>query len=248
MRTSSGQLRVVIGAALCTAQLALALPVDRVIDLAVGEEKFVKVARVDWAEVEDPSLATAEVFPTNEILLTAIRAGRTLVLLYAEGQCAVWSLRVAVKSASRAAGLKLLRTACGKDEVAELEDQRLKLHIKDEACRAAALRVLADDAWIARDLEVTSEAPVIQSQLRLIEQQLPPTIRRRTSLAYVGAGLSLSGEASAEEHRKLLWTVARSVVGALALDDQIRLVSSAQFVPPSPAPSPSPFTFTTEVP
>ena len=79
----------------CPPRARRAWPVDLVVPLEAGKERFHKLSAVDWVEVEDPSIATAEVLEgSNELLLTGVKPGRTLLLLYAEGKFAVWRLVV----------------------------------------------------------------------------------------------------------------------------------------------------------
>lgn len=76
----------VVGAllALLVPTLARAWPVDLVVPLEPGKERFHKLDTVDWVQVADASVADAELLPgSNELLLTGQKAGRTLLLLYA---------------------------------------------------------------------------------------------------------------------------------------------------------------------
>ncbi|WNZ63504.1 pilus assembly protein N-terminal domain-containing protein [Myxococcus sp. MxC21-1] len=87
----------VVGAllALLVPALAHAWPVDLVVPLEPGKERFHKLDTVDWVQVADASVADAELLPgSNELLLTGQKAGRTLLLLYAGGRFAVWRLTV----------------------------------------------------------------------------------------------------------------------------------------------------------
>ena len=59
--------------------VVLAWPVDMIHDVEPGREKFVKLGAIDWAESEDPSIATAEVMESGELLLTG--AGFTTVVI-----------------------------------------------------------------------------------------------------------------------------------------------------------------------
>ena len=73
------------------------------VPLEPGKERFHKLCVVDWVEVEDPSIATAEVLPgSNELLLTGHKPGRTLLLLYARGVRGVAARRGGRPSRARA--------------------------------------------------------------------------------------------------------------------------------------------------
>jgi Pilus formation protein N terminal region len=201
---------------------AQAWPVDVYVDLEQGRETFKRLAAIEWVEVEDASVATAEVLPSRELLLTGHKPGRTLLLLYAEGKFAVWRLRIGppgekVQSASgeRAA----VEEACPGAQFGE----KLVLTVGDEACRTSLARFLEGDAFSARELEITFELPALQSQLSAIQKRLEIAELAPVQLRYVGAGLVIEGALTPAEHRKVLWGLFRESVGRVPLDDQTRV-------------------------
>ena len=162
--------RAALGAVLLAPSLllprsALAWPVDLVFPLEAGTDRFHKLSAVEWVEVEDPSVATAEVLPgSNELLVTGMRPGRTLLLLYAEGKFGVWRMAVTAKGArtapehrARAAGRRAegLSRAPGERGA----ERSLVATVKDSACRKALLALFQTDAWLARELDLTFELP-----------------------------------------------------------------------------------------
>ena len=195
--------------------LVLAWPADMVHDVEPGKDKFVKLGAVDWAESEDPSVATAEVMETSEVLLTGLKPGRTLVLLYAEGRFAVWRIRVGGKA--DAPPLEPAKKACPDLKHTPKDDVKLTVTLGTEACWRALLQLFQGDTFTARELELTFDGKVLQAQLKAIQAGLKKGISSR----YVGAGLVLEGEATQAEHRQLLWSLFRKSVGRVALDDRI---------------------------
>jgi hypothetical protein len=78
-----------------TAFPAAAWPVDWIHDVEPGKEKFLKLPKVDWFEVDDPKVVSVEWnAESNELLLIALKPGRALVLLGADGKVAAWRVRV----------------------------------------------------------------------------------------------------------------------------------------------------------
>jgi hypothetical protein len=199
---------------------AAAWPVDVQLDLEAGLEKFERPQAIDWVEVEDPKIATAEVMESGELLFTGVAPGRTVALLYAEGKLAAWRIRVWAKGArpraesSNADLTTAARKACPK---LELSPSEVKGLVFDERCRQALLALFKTEAYLARQVELTFELAALQGQLASIQAALPAGV----TPAYFGAGLQLKGTAPTEVHRKALWEVFRRSAGRVALDDQI---------------------------
>lgn len=202
---------------------ALAWPVDLAVTLEPGRERFHRLAAVDWVEVQDADIASAELLPgTNELLLTGKRPGRTLLLLYAEGNFAVWRLEV------RSAGERAAAQPVGAGELAAaraacpgLEAQpagALRASVKDAGCRTALLALLRTDAFLARELELTLDVSVLQAQLAALT---PALAGRGLRASYRGAGVVLEGSASEAAHRSALWTLFEGSLGRVALEDRV---------------------------
>jgi hypothetical protein len=218
---------------------ARAWPVDLVMPLEAGKERFHKLSAVDWVEVEDAGVATAEVLPgTNELLLTGVRPGRTLLLLYAEGKLAVWRLVVGEPGRTPATEpteplLAAARKACPGLKATEGSERELVATVKDSRCREALLVLLRTEAYLARELELTFELPVLQEQLAA----LGPALKELgLSARYRGAGLVLEGTAAPEAHRRALWALFRHSLGRVALEDRVTVLQP----PPPPAGGPKP--------
>ncbi len=204
-----------------------AWPVDWVHDVPVGKEKFVRLPRLDWAQVEDPGVATVEWLDgSQELLVTGLKPGRTLVLLGAEGRVAVWRVRVGTAPVLEPATFAAAQKACPGLESTPLEDVKLKVHLRGEGCRGALLALLETDAFEARHLELTFEASVLQGQLKRLIDGLKGRSRSPVAARYVGAGLVLEGAVTEAEHRQVLWEVFRQTVGPIALDDRLEVSPS----------------------
>jgi hypothetical protein len=197
--------------------LVLAWPADMVHDVEPGKEKFVKLGAIEWAESEDPSIATAEVMEAGEVLLTGLRPGRTLVLLYAEGRFAVWRVRVGTRP--DAPPLEPVKKACPDLKHTPNQDVKLTATISAEGCWKALHALLQGDAFTARELELTFDGKVLQAQLKAMQAALKKGLQSR----YVGAGLVLEGEVTKAEHRQTLWTLFKKSVGRVALEDRLEV-------------------------
>ncbi|QSQ19939.1 hypothetical protein JY651_32275 [Pyxidicoccus parkwayensis] len=218
--------------ALLVPALAGAWPVDLSVPLEPGKEHFHKLATVDWVEVEDASVATAEVLPgSNELLLTGHSTGRTLLLLYAEGRFAVWRLTVGTPPPEDVASrLAAARKACPDLKTTEGEERGLSATVKDAACRTALMELLRTDAYVARELDLTFDLPVLQEQLASVVAGLQPL---GLEARYSGAGIVLSGTATPEVHHRALWELFRRSVGRVPLSDEVEVKA-----PEAPAAAP----------
>lgn len=203
---------------------AFAWPVDCVHDVEAGKEKFVKLPRLDWFEVEDPKVLAVEWQPeSGELLLIALKPGRTTVLLGADGKVAAWRVRVGTPPVTDDVAYKAAIKACPDLKATPLEDVKLTATVKDEACRKSLLTLFQIDAFEARFIELTFDEKVLQSQLRSVEEGLKPITKFRVKAKYVGAGLVLEGPVTVAEHRKVLWEVLKRTLGRFALDDRMEL-------------------------
>jgi hypothetical protein len=197
--------------------LCVGWPVDMVHDVDPAREKFVKVSAVEWLEVEDPSIATAEVMESGEVLLSGLKPGRTLVLLYAEGRFAVWRVRVGAAAKPEVVTPDAAKKACPDLQLTPKEDTKLTATVSSDACWKALLQLFQSDAFVARELDLTFDAKVLQSQLK----GLQAVLKKDTGAKYVGAGLVLEGQVTAAEHRAALWQVFKKSVGRVALEDRL---------------------------
>lgn len=200
---------------------ALAWPVDWIHDVEVNKEKFIKLPRVDWFEVDDPKVVSVEwVAESNELLLIGLKPGRATVLLGADGKVAAWRVRVGTPPLVDDAVFTAAKKACPDLKVTPLDEVKLTVTVGDEGCRKALLALFQTDAFEARHLDLTFDGKVLQTQLRSVQDGLQLTTKGRVKARYVGAGLVLDGPVTIAEHRKLLWETLRRTLGRFALDDQ----------------------------
>ncbi len=203
---------------------SFAWPVDWIHDVEVGKEKFLKLPRLDWVEVDDPKVVSIEwMADSNELLISGLKAGRATVLLGADGKVAAWRVRVGGVPQLDEPGQALAKKACPDFKATPLEDVRLTVTVNDEPCRKALLSLFQADAFEARALDLTLEGKVMQAQLRSVQEGLLAVTKGRVKARYVGAGLILEGPVTLAEHRKVLWEVLKRTLGRFALDDQMVL-------------------------
>lgn len=200
---------------------AVAWPVDWVHDVEPGKEKFVRLPRLDWFEVDDPSVVSVEWLGSGEVLLSGLKPGRATVLLGAEGKVAAWRVRVGVKPLVDDALLTGAKKACPSLTLSPEEDIGLTVTVHDEACRQALLALFQTEAFEARRLSLTFDGKVLQTQLAQVQLGLRG-ISKQLGARFVGAGLVLEGTVASEaEHRRALWEVLRRSLGRFALDDRV---------------------------
>lgn len=205
---------------------ARAWPVDLKVAVPEGGEIFRKLSSIDGVESADPKIALAEVLPTGELMISGVAAGRTLLLLHAEGRMAVWRLEVLpsgrahpVESPRRELPSEVKKVCRG----ARISDGRLTAQVETGVCRDALLAWMKQDPFLAGELDLTFSLEALQLQLAAIEQRLK---EKKLVLAarYLGAGLVLEGELNTEAQRKsALWIAFEESLGRVPLDDRMRI-------------------------
>lgn len=211
-------------AVVLSASAAMAWPVDWIHDVAPGKEKFIKLPRVDWVEVDDPKVVSVEwMEESNELIVTGLKAGRATVLLGADGKVAAWRVRVGGAPVLEPTALPAVQKVCGDVRVTPLEDVKLTAVVTDEACHKAMMTLFQTDAFEARHLDLTLDSKVLQVQLKSVQDGLALVAKGKVKARYVGAGLILEGNVTVAEHRKVLWEVLKRTLGRFALDDQMVL-------------------------
>jgi hypothetical protein len=203
---------------------AQAWPVDWVHELSLKKIKFVKLPQVDSVECLDSTVATAEWTPEpKELILTGIKAGKTRLLLAAEGKMAVWALNVDQKVGPPNKLLELAKTACPKLEYSPNQMPQLSAVVASENCRRALRALFETDLVEARSLSLEFSQEMLQAQLKEIQAALKAAFQDRIKARYVGAGLIVEGTVSATEHSKMLWILFEKSLGRVALDDRTEL-------------------------
>jgi len=212
--------RLWLGAALLSSA-AFGWPVDRVVDVEKGKERFEQATSVDWVDVENPGVADVERLEGGELLVTGKAAGATLVLLHAQGIAAVWRVRVYERAAPGkpalpAALLEAARKAC---PGLNLQGAALSAVIKDAACRKAMLTLLESDALGPSDLDLTLDLPALQAQLKAIADAFAKAGIPGTP-QYQGATLVLDAELTVAQAQRALWATFRQTLGRPTLEQK----------------------------
>lgn len=205
-----------------------AWPIDVEVEVAAGVDRIERLSAVGWAEVEDPKVVQVEVLPAGELLVTGKAPGSSLVLLYSEGRFAVWRIRVTDKAApSRKPEVGQAEWAAAKRACPAMKVEEggagtrptLHVQVKDERCRKALFTFFQTDRFLARDLELVFEVPMLQAQLADIQRALK-SAGLDVEVRYSGAGLVLEGAVTPAQHRKALWMVFKNSIGRVPLDDR----------------------------
>jgi hypothetical protein len=214
MRNSTERALGVI--ALLCAPASFAWPVDDYVDVAVGAEKFRAVEQLEWVDVEDPSVVSAEALPSGEVLITGRGPGRTLILAYGEGRLTVFRARVGDKA------LKLdaepAKKACPGLSVSS---SAVTAKVGSERCWQALLSVAQGDGPDARSWDLSFEVPALQAQLKAIDAAVSSATSSKVTAAYLGATLKLKGEVTSAEQKKILWAAFKNSLGRIALENQL---------------------------
>lgn len=250
MRSTQPLRRTLILAGLLCASSALAWPVDVRQTLPVGTQREVPLRALSWAETDAPErvgvmfeivereVTELEVLPGGipsrqrpqagaTLTLSAQAAGDASVLLYAEGNFAVW--RVSGGGSAQPAPpapelVEAARSACPDLTLGAGEGGHftLEAQVTSEACGDALLPLLKSPAFLARDVKLTFDGAALQRQLTTLQAAyadagLPVKAR------YVGAGLVLTGTVTPSQHRRALWLTFDHALGKVALTDHLEL-------------------------
>ena len=218
--------RALLLGVLCFAPAALAWPVEKVIELEPGKEQFLRIGQLEWFEVDDPKVVTAEQLESgDELLLTPNKPGRALLMTYAEGKPLVWALHVGKTADAKAAQAAVAAAlkACPKLEHHPEAYEKLVGAVPDLKCRHALLEALKTDQFEAKMTALTFEAAVLVEQLKEIRAAFAAA-KSPLEAHYEGATLVLQGKAEPAAYRRALWEAFRHSACRVALDDQVEKV------------------------
>lgn len=209
--------------------VALAWPVDWVHDVEPDQAKFISLPKVDWVEVDDPSVASAQwVEPSHDLVIEGLKPGRAVLLIGADDKVAAWRLRVGGKPVTDERRFLAAQKACPDLTATPLEEVKLTVTIKTEACRAALFALFETDAFEARHLELTFDGAVLQAQLKRLQAAIDHIVKGKVTARYVGAGLVLEGsQVTRAEYRRVLWAVLKQTLGRFALDNRVDIEEPA---------------------
>jgi hypothetical protein len=210
--------------------VAQARPVAKSLDLKVGKEEFFH-AWVKAVVVDDPSIATAELLPSQEVLLTPLKPGRATLLVVGETSLEAVRLRVYAEGSAvvpvrateeqRAAA----RKACpGLTETGKEGEKTVSAAVSSAACRSALLALFAADEYSARRVELQFTPETIQDQLAVMRQALKSKGLEAVQAGYSGTTLTLKGSVSEAQHLEALKTIFDIAIGAVAVEDTTEIV------------------------
>ncbi len=220
-----------------------AWPVSGTLDLKVGSDSIVR-SFAKAVAVDDPSLVTAELLPSQELLLTPKKPGRALLYLLNDGQLDAVRLRIRDTGGelqvlhSTEAQREAARKACPKLVIERSGESRsLSAEGVGAACRAALRELLKSDDFNVKDLALMFTDEGVQAQLAEIESKLKGSATAEgMKVAYVGVTLRLTGKAPVARKLELLKVAFDASVGRVLLDDRVE--APPEPVKPEPAAEP----------
>lgn len=225
------------------APAASALPVDSALDLTVGEERFLKFASVLAVETDAPQVATAEILPGGEVLVTGRGSGRALLFLADDTKTAAWRLRVresgapipevAVSQEARAAA----RRACpGLKEESRNDAPSVAAVVATPACRRALKRLFEADGYRAERLELTFSIEALQDQLADLGERLAAHGLGGRRVHYSAVTLVVDGALPRAALGRLARAFYEAAIGRVPADLVIEEGDAGAAAPPSSRP------------
>lgn len=206
---------------------AHALPVDKSLELELGDVRFLRINSVEGAEVDPPDLCTVEQMPSLELVLTPHRLGTGLLYVYEQGRLEVYRLRVGSAKAPAPPETspspeqwKAARAACPEVEERRVEGESfLHLRIPDAACRAALLPLLASDLYPADHLRLVFDVAALQAQVADMHARLVAAGLGSVQLGYQAATLAFKTPLDPATRHRTLRAIWPAVVGRLNFDE-----------------------------
>lgn len=232
-------------AAVLAPAMALAAPPHAVVEVRPGDSTFVRLYQVRALGVVDPAIATAELLPSEELLISGKKAGTTDVVALAGGKLVGIRVHVRVPG-TRAEELGPARLEAAKKVcpvlrvVGEGPDAQLGVTPAPAACRAALAALFQTDRFLTKQISVDFDPPALQAQLA----ELEPAVKAagvELPLHYQGATLVLQGALGPAQASRLVVALYAHAVGGVPVDDtELEITSpdggSAEVVPEGPPP------------
>jgi Flp pilus assembly secretin CpaC len=211
------------GLALLAPALAFASPPHAVVEVKPGDVTFQRLYDVRALASIDPSIATAELMPSQEVLITGKKPGTTEVVALVNGK--VVGLRVHVRAPGTllpdegAARLAAVEKACPQHRLlGEGADQQLGATPTAGACRAALFALFATDKFLVKQIAIDFDQPSLQAQAAEVEAAVRAA-KLPVELHYQGATLVLKGSVTREQAAKLAVALYLHALGGVPLDD-----------------------------
>lgn len=221
---------------------SLGRPAAANIAAAVGTEQFLKIAAREVV-IDNPSIATAELLPSKELLISTKAPGRALIYVVGEGVVNALRLRVhapgdrpparnATEDQKRAA-----KKSCPsyKEEPGP-RGPDLSVDVVPGTCRAALLSLFDADDLLTPHVEVLHTPESLREQLDAILSAIRKLgLDKSVTAAYLGITLRLRGKVTAAQRLSLLSLFYDHSVGKSLFEDELEIVPDAGAPPNGPA-------------
>lgn len=210
-----------------------ARPITKVLEMEAGTEEFFH-SGLKAVGSDNPSVATVELLPSQEVLVTAVRPGRALIYLVGETRLEVVRLGViaqGVKAAplrAREEQRSAARRAClGWKEEGPENERFVTAIVSTAACRAALRDLMAADEYSTARMALSFSPETLLDQLMAIRKALAEKKLDEIQVAYSGLTLILKGSATAEQKLELMKLLYDGVLGPVLFEDE-----TASIAPP----------------
>lgn len=203
---------------------AWATPPHAIVEVKPGATTFVRLYEVSAIASEDPSIATVERLPSQELLITGKKAGTTELAALCSGKIVGIRVHVRPQGAPPLSDgqqeLDAALKACPVHQlVGEGKDQELGASPTTSGCRAALVALFDTDRFTMKQITVNFDETSLQAQIVELGQAVKAAGLTGISLHYQGATLVLSGTVTSAEAGKLAVALYTHAVGGLPIDD-----------------------------
>ncbi|MGC4117036.1 MAG: hypothetical protein QM765_21240 [Myxococcales bacterium] len=222
---------------------ASARPIIRPFDLKVGKEEFVK-AWLKSAGTDDPSVATGEYLPSNEVLITAVKPGRALLFLVGDGNVDAVRLRISgpdgkapVVKATEEQKAAAKKACPGFKEEGTAEEVSVTVAVSSPECRAALRNLFDADEYSTRRVELSFSPEALLDQLTAIRAGLKSAGLESIQVSYSGVTAVLKGKATQAQRLELMKVLFANSVGPVLFEDSLEAAPEPKKAQPAePAP------------
>lgn len=204
---------------------AAAAPPHAIVEVKPGDTTFVRLYDVSALASADPSIATVEHLPSDELLVSGKRAGTTELVAIAAGK--ILGVRVHVRAPGSplpSDGQKELEAAlkaCPQHQhVGEDKSpgEQLGAAPTTPACRAALVALFATDRFTVKQVAVNFDQSSLQAQIAEMDQAVKAAGLSQVAMHYQGATLVLKGTVTPAEAGKLIVAVYAHAIGGIPID------------------------------
>lgn len=213
--------RLIYLAAVFLTSNAQAVPPDRLVLMAPGDDRFEKAPQGDWEAVSsNPQVVKARCFDTAEVYLQAGSSGSALVLLANQvlGQIKVWRVKVSGDSKAVKPDPALLKKLCA----CQGSGYPITCRVENSACLGKLRELLQDSDLAADDIKILYSVEGLQALLRDLAAATKSGGHRGVEFAFSGANLRITGQVPDKQawHRLIL-AIYAEMVGKLVIDNRV---------------------------